>query len=208
MFLPLSEHLQVIDDTKEKRTLVHKAIKTQFPGLETKTEEKDGRKLIVAYHTAGKKALAGMWQEHRCQPYSVWREFMTSKIVKWSEEGYIACPFITSFSLSTAMHVITAESQSRTMRCMHLCMCMAETCMILLRSLLIMFFKQAAFWLWTYLIIWWNALIEKTIRKADIHHHGALKKTLHPCCIIHLVTTLHSQAHAWDLILDISSHSP
>uniref|UniRef100_A0A1A7X294 Pseudouridylate synthase 7 homolog n=1 Tax=Iconisemion striatum TaxID=60296 RepID=A0A1A7X294_9TELE len=50
--------IEVMDDTKEKRTLVHKAIKTQFPGLETKTEEKDGRKLIVAYHAAGKKALA------------------------------------------------------------------------------------------------------------------------------------------------------
>lgn len=47
------------EDTKEKRTLVHKAIKTQFPGLETKTEEKDGSKFIVAYHAAGKKALAG-----------------------------------------------------------------------------------------------------------------------------------------------------
>uniref|UniRef100_A0A1A8D9Y9 Pseudouridylate synthase 7 homolog n=1 Tax=Nothobranchius kadleci TaxID=1051664 RepID=A0A1A8D9Y9_NOTKA len=50
--------IEVMDDTKEKRTLVHKAIKTQFPGLETKTEEKDGRKFIVAYHAAGKKALA------------------------------------------------------------------------------------------------------------------------------------------------------
>ncbi len=60
MSLLLSEHLQVMDDTKEKRTLVHKAIKTQFPGLETKTEERDGRKFIVAYHAAGKKALAGV----------------------------------------------------------------------------------------------------------------------------------------------------
>ncbi|CAJ1056247.1 pseudouridylate synthase 7 homolog isoform X1 [Xyrichtys novacula] len=50
--------IQVVDDTKEKRTLVHKAIKTQFPGLETKTEEKEGCKFIVAYHAAGKKALA------------------------------------------------------------------------------------------------------------------------------------------------------
>lgn len=49
-----------MEDTKEKRTLVHKAIKSQFPGLETKTEEKEGRKVIVAYHAAGKKALAGM----------------------------------------------------------------------------------------------------------------------------------------------------
>lgn len=49
----------MVDDSKEKRTLVHKAIKTQFPGLETKTEDKDGRKFIVAYHAAGKKALAG-----------------------------------------------------------------------------------------------------------------------------------------------------
>ena len=52
--------LKVVDDTKEKRTLVHKAIKTQYPGLETKTEEKEGRKFIVAYHAAGKKALAGI----------------------------------------------------------------------------------------------------------------------------------------------------
>ncbi|XP_028307355.1 pseudouridylate synthase 7 homolog [Gouania willdenowi] len=50
--------IEVVDDTKENRTLLHKAIKTQFPGLETKTEEIDGKKFIVAYHTAGKKALA------------------------------------------------------------------------------------------------------------------------------------------------------
>ncbi|XP_037308106.2 pseudouridylate synthase 7 homolog isoform X1 [Pungitius pungitius] len=50
--------IEVVDDTKEKRTVVHKAIKTQYPGLETMTEERDGRKFIVAYHAAGKKALA------------------------------------------------------------------------------------------------------------------------------------------------------
>lgn len=55
--------MQVKDDTKEKRTLVHKAIKTQFPGLETKTEERDGCRFIVAYHAAGKKALAGLWRK-------------------------------------------------------------------------------------------------------------------------------------------------
>ncbi|KAK2917611.1 pseudouridylate synthase 7 homolog isoform X2 [Channa argus] len=64
-----SVSIEVIDDTKEKRTLVHKAIKTQFPGLETKTEEKDGQKFIVAYHTAGKKALAAprkhFWPKNR-----------------------------------------------------------------------------------------------------------------------------------------------
>ncbi|XP_054633739.1 pseudouridylate synthase 7 homolog isoform X2 [Dunckerocampus dactyliophorus] len=57
------------DDSKDKRTQVHKAIKTQFPGLETKTEEKDGRKFIVAYHAAGKKALAAprkhFWPRNR-----------------------------------------------------------------------------------------------------------------------------------------------
>lgn len=60
----------MMDDTKEKRTLVHKAIKTQFPGLETKTEERDGHKFIVAYHAAGKKALAGICtgSRTRCQP--------------------------------------------------------------------------------------------------------------------------------------------
>lgn len=61
--------IEVVDDTKEKRTLVHKAIKTQFPGLETKTEEREGRKYIVAYHAAGKKALAAprkhFWPKNR-----------------------------------------------------------------------------------------------------------------------------------------------
>ncbi|KAM4554080.1 pseudouridylate synthase 7 homolog isoform 2-T2 [Fundulus diaphanus] len=61
--------IEMIDDTKEKRTLVHKAIKTLFPGLETKTEEKDGHKFIVAYHAAGKKALAAprkhFWPKNR-----------------------------------------------------------------------------------------------------------------------------------------------
>ncbi|KAM3869805.1 pseudouridylate synthase 7 homolog [Diretmus argenteus] len=50
--------IEVADDTKEKRTLIHKAVKIQFPGLETKTEERDSRKFIVAYHAAGKKARA------------------------------------------------------------------------------------------------------------------------------------------------------
>ncbi|XP_031725090.1 pseudouridylate synthase 7 homolog isoform X2 [Anarrhichthys ocellatus] len=61
--------IEVMDDTKEKRTLVHKAIKTQYAGLETKTEEKEGRKFIVAYHAAGKKALAAprkhFWPKNR-----------------------------------------------------------------------------------------------------------------------------------------------
>lgn len=54
----------MVEDTKERRTLVHKAIKIQFPGLEAKTEEKDGSKFIVAYHVAGKKALGGKCTEH------------------------------------------------------------------------------------------------------------------------------------------------
>ncbi|XP_054475868.1 pseudouridylate synthase 7 homolog [Anoplopoma fimbria] len=61
--------IEVIDDTKEKRTQVHKAIKNHYPGLETKTEEKEGRKFIVAYHAAGKKALAAprkhFWPKNR-----------------------------------------------------------------------------------------------------------------------------------------------
>ncbi|XP_030886743.1 pseudouridylate synthase 7 homolog [Leptonychotes weddellii] len=48
----------VIEDTKEKRTVIHQAIKSLFPGLETKTEDREGKKYIVAYHAAGKKALA------------------------------------------------------------------------------------------------------------------------------------------------------
>ncbi|XP_059916356.1 pseudouridylate synthase 7 homolog [Gadus macrocephalus] len=61
--------IEVVDDTKEKRTQIHKAIKTQFPGLETKTEERDTHKFIVAYHAAGKKALAAprkhSWPKNR-----------------------------------------------------------------------------------------------------------------------------------------------
>uniref|UniRef100_A0A8C4VIJ5 Pseudouridine synthase 7 n=1 Tax=Gopherus evgoodei TaxID=1825980 RepID=A0A8C4VIJ5_9SAUR len=50
--------IEVIEDTKEKRTIIHHAVKSLFPGLETKTEDRDGKKYIVAYHAAGKKALA------------------------------------------------------------------------------------------------------------------------------------------------------
>lgn len=50
--------IEVIEDTKEKQTVIHQAIKSLFSGLETKTEDREGRKYIVAYHAAGKKALA------------------------------------------------------------------------------------------------------------------------------------------------------
>lgn len=50
--------IEVVEDTKEKRTIIHQAIKSLFPGLETKTEDREGRKYIIAYHAAGKKALA------------------------------------------------------------------------------------------------------------------------------------------------------
>uniref|UniRef100_A0A8B9JHH0 Pseudouridylate synthase 7 homolog n=1 Tax=Astyanax mexicanus TaxID=7994 RepID=A0A8B9JHH0_ASTMX len=45
------------------------SVKTSYPGLETKTEERDGKKFIVAYHAAGKKALAAprkhSWPKNR-----------------------------------------------------------------------------------------------------------------------------------------------
>ncbi|KAM4675261.1 pseudouridylate synthase 7 homolog isoform 2-T2 [Discoglossus pictus] len=50
--------IEVVDDTKEKRTVIHQAVKGLFPGLETKTEDREGKKYIIAYHAAGKKALA------------------------------------------------------------------------------------------------------------------------------------------------------
>ncbi|XP_072254193.1 pseudouridylate synthase 7 homolog [Pyxicephalus adspersus] len=50
--------IEVVEDTKEKRTIIHQAIKGLYPGLETKTEDRDGKKYIIAYHAAGKKALA------------------------------------------------------------------------------------------------------------------------------------------------------
>ncbi|KAL2093854.1 hypothetical protein ACEWY4_011166 [Coilia grayii] len=61
--------IEVAEDTKERRTQVHRAVKNLFPGLETKTEEREGRKYIVAYHAAGKKALAAprkhSWPKNR-----------------------------------------------------------------------------------------------------------------------------------------------
>uniref|UniRef100_A0A671PQ69 Pseudouridylate synthase 7 homolog n=1 Tax=Sinocyclocheilus anshuiensis TaxID=1608454 RepID=A0A671PQ69_9TELE len=48
--------IEVQQDSKEKRTLLHRAVKTLYPGLETKTEDRDGKKFIVAYHAAGKTA--------------------------------------------------------------------------------------------------------------------------------------------------------
>ncbi|KAM5204543.1 pseudouridylate synthase 7 homolog isoform 2-T2 [Hipposideros larvatus] len=50
--------IEVVEDTKEKRTVIHQAIKSLYPGLETKTEDREGKKYIVAYHAAGQKALA------------------------------------------------------------------------------------------------------------------------------------------------------
>jgi len=50
--------IEVVEYSKEMRTQVHRAVKNLYPGLETKTEEREGRKFIVAYHAAGKKALA------------------------------------------------------------------------------------------------------------------------------------------------------
>lgn len=50
--------IEVVDDSKEKRTVIHQAVKGLFPGLETKTEDRDGKKYIIAYHAAGKKALS------------------------------------------------------------------------------------------------------------------------------------------------------
>ncbi|XP_032895803.1 pseudouridylate synthase 7 homolog isoform X7 [Amblyraja radiata] len=50
--------IEVVEDTKEKRTVIHQAVKSLFPGLETKTEEREGKKFIIAYHVAGRTALA------------------------------------------------------------------------------------------------------------------------------------------------------
>ncbi|XP_051771673.1 pseudouridylate synthase 7 homolog [Ctenopharyngodon idella] len=61
--------IEVQEDSKEKRTLLHKAVKTLYPGLETKTEDREGKKFIVAYHAAGQKALAAprkhSWPKNR-----------------------------------------------------------------------------------------------------------------------------------------------
>ncbi|XP_053572532.1 pseudouridylate synthase 7 homolog [Bombina bombina] len=60
LFKNKEEHvaMEVIDDTREKRKSIHLAVKGLFPGLETKTEMREGKNFIIAYHVAGKKALA------------------------------------------------------------------------------------------------------------------------------------------------------
>ncbi|XP_067236655.1 pseudouridylate synthase 7 homolog isoform X2 [Chanodichthys erythropterus] len=62
-------NVAIEEDSKEKRTLLHKAVKTLYPGLETKTEDREGKKFIVAYHAAGQKALAAprkhSWPKNR-----------------------------------------------------------------------------------------------------------------------------------------------
>uniref|UniRef100_A0A8C1S288 Pseudouridine synthase 7 n=1 Tax=Cyprinus carpio TaxID=7962 RepID=A0A8C1S288_CYPCA len=64
-----SVSIEVQEDSKEKRTLLHRAVKTLYPGLETKTEDREGKKFIVAYHAAGKTALAAprkhSWPKNR-----------------------------------------------------------------------------------------------------------------------------------------------
>ncbi|KAG1929645.1 pseudouridylate synthase [Pimephales promelas] len=61
--------IEVQEDSKEKRTLLHRSVKLLFPGLETKTEEREGKKFIVAYHAAGQRALAAprkhSWPKNR-----------------------------------------------------------------------------------------------------------------------------------------------
>ncbi|TRY56943.1 hypothetical protein DNTS_023878 [Danionella cerebrum] len=61
--------IELVEDTKEQRTLLHQSVKLLFPGLESKTEERDGKKIIVAYHAAGKRALAAprkhSWPKNR-----------------------------------------------------------------------------------------------------------------------------------------------
>uniref|UniRef100_W5NEK4 Pseudouridine synthase 7 n=1 Tax=Lepisosteus oculatus TaxID=7918 RepID=W5NEK4_LEPOC len=63
--------IEVVEDTKEKRTLLHQAVKSLFPGLETKTEEREGVKYIVAYHAAGKRALAGTKPGYELQQHDL-----------------------------------------------------------------------------------------------------------------------------------------
>uniref|UniRef100_A0A3Q3VJM3 Pseudouridylate synthase 7 homolog n=1 Tax=Mola mola TaxID=94237 RepID=A0A3Q3VJM3_MOLML len=96
-----SVSIEVIDDTKEKRTLVHKAIKTQFPGLETKTEEKDGCKYIVAYHAAGKKALAGIFQ---LPQHNSWKHF-------WPKNRGSFCHFVLYKENKDTMDAINVLSK-------------------------------------------------------------------------------------------------
>lgn len=112
-----------MEDTKEKRTLLHKAIKSQFPGIETKTEEKEGRKFIVAYHAAGKKALAGKRREGEPDvSFTVWTGFLSP------------------LNFSAAVHVYYSAVKS-----MHALMNVHDqgTCMILLRPVLAVFVKSS-----------------------------------------------------------------
>lgn len=57
--------IEVVKDTREKRTFIHQAVRSLFPGFETKTEDGEGRKYIGAYRAARKKALASRWGRRR-----------------------------------------------------------------------------------------------------------------------------------------------
>lgn len=187
-----------MDDTKEKRTLVHKAIKTQFPGLETKTEERDGHKFIVAYHAAGKKALAGMWRGGgaKYQSVTVWTEFLMRR-------GFTACSFLClQLHLISEVHVITCELQSSKIWCMDFCMCMINSPAWL--GSVLSNFKLAVYFTAIYQ---WSAVTEIMFDVNFRRQQGKqtaslfLEKTLHPCCINHLNTTLNHRmrSHPWQL---------
>lgn len=104
---------QVIEDSKEKRTVIHQAVKSLFPGLETKTEDRDGKKYIIAYHAAGKKALASEFQY--CSNWVkymlklTWREKQTNnnKTLESTSHGvYILKCSLAFFFLSVLMSCI------------------------------------------------------------------------------------------------------
>lgn len=46
-----------MDNNKERRQEIHKAVKESFPSLETKTEDVNGHKVIIAMHRKGQGEL-------------------------------------------------------------------------------------------------------------------------------------------------------
>lgn len=136
---------------------------------------------------------------------------MTSKVVKWSEKGLIACLFLC-LPLAYLQQCMWSRLKCRVVkiRCMHLCMCMIETpawlCSDLYSSnkqlfgygLILLFSKKhwSRFWL---------SLLRTTALKDSKQSRDSISWCLEPCTLVGWTVKIsrHSQAHAWDLTPDV-----
>lgn len=80
-----------------------------FPGLETKTEDREGKKYIVAYHAAGKKALASKCASDLAFPLSV----VTSGILFLLLLACSCCGLLGCYAGKDTDHVIPSKKVNK-----------------------------------------------------------------------------------------------